>query len=312
MSELDFAFVHGATDRRGRGRFRRGRQRDMALRREQARGRVHADPAGTGEIDLGPGVQVGEVELGAAGAVQRLHVRLELDQVAGYEPRRQAEIAQNLHQQPGRVAARAGTGGQGFFRRLHARFHANQVFDVLLQGLIDFDQKIDRLVGLARYRFQVFLKAAADTRGSQERFEILHQGFVVAERERVSARFHEEVEGVVRRHFGNEVHGDLEFRDLFRKHDARLPVAVRVLLPVEEVRIGFDLERVRQHACFGVRRRAQADDLRRQRDRAVIAVFGTMRQRDVDAHGERGFPLLCVFARLASQAGSACASADDA
>ena len=73
----------------------------MAFAGEQARGRVEADPAGARQVDLAPGVQVGEVDLGAARAVERLDVALQLDQVAGDEARRQAEVAQQLHQQPG-------------------------------------------------------------------------------------------------------------------------------------------------------------------------------------------------------------------
>ena len=47
------------------------------------------------------GVQVGEIKLGAAGAVERLYVGLELDQVARHKTRGQATVAQQLHHQPG-------------------------------------------------------------------------------------------------------------------------------------------------------------------------------------------------------------------
>ena len=39
---------------------------------QQARGRVEPDPARAGQKHLAPGVQVGEVLFGAAGAVERL------------------------------------------------------------------------------------------------------------------------------------------------------------------------------------------------------------------------------------------------
>ena len=45
--------------------------------------------------------------LGAGRAVERLHVGRQLDQVAGHEARREPEVAQELHQQPAGVAARA-------------------------------------------------------------------------------------------------------------------------------------------------------------------------------------------------------------
>ena len=67
----------------------------------------------------------------------------QLDQVAGDEARRQAHVAQDLHQQPAAVAARTGSLLQRFVRLLHARFHAHQVADVFLQPLIDGDQEID-------------------------------------------------------------------------------------------------------------------------------------------------------------------------
>ena len=72
--ELNFALVHAAFNRcRTRG-LRRAGQRDVAFAGEQARRGVQPDPACAGQINLAPGVQVGEVNFGAAGAVQRLHV----------------------------------------------------------------------------------------------------------------------------------------------------------------------------------------------------------------------------------------------
>jgi hypothetical protein len=78
-------------------------------------------------------VQVGEVDLGAAGAVQRLDVGLQLDQVARHEARRQPQVAQQLHQQPAGIAAGAADAlRQRLLGRLHAGFHADQVVDVSL------------------------------------------------------------------------------------------------------------------------------------------------------------------------------------
>ncbi len=61
----------------------------MTLAAKQAGGRIQADPAGARDVDLGPGVQVGEVGLRPERALQRIDVVLELDQVAGDEPRRE-------------------------------------------------------------------------------------------------------------------------------------------------------------------------------------------------------------------------------
>jgi hypothetical protein len=78
--------------------MRRRRQRQMALAGEQARGRIEPDPAGAGDVDLGPGVQVGEVLVGAARPFQRIDIRLHLDQIAGDEARREAEMPHDLDQ----------------------------------------------------------------------------------------------------------------------------------------------------------------------------------------------------------------------
>ena len=80
---------------------------------------------------------------GAARAVERLDVGLELDQVARDEARRQSEVAQHLHQQPAGVAARAGAKLQRLLGRLHAGLHADQVADVALQPLVERHQKVD-------------------------------------------------------------------------------------------------------------------------------------------------------------------------
>ena len=134
-----------AGDRRGRAKMRSGAERQVALASEQARGRVHADPAGAGNIDLGPGVQVGEVDRRAGGAVERDDVGLQLDQVSGDEARGEAEMAQDLHQEPAGIAARAGARGERLLRRLHAGLHADQVADVVLQALVQPDQEGDDL-----------------------------------------------------------------------------------------------------------------------------------------------------------------------
>ncbi len=104
--DADAAF-DGARDRRRGGVMRRRRDRDMAFGAEHAGGRVHADPARPRQIDLGPGVQIGEIDLRALRSVDRLDVGAKLDQIAGDEARGEAEVAQDLDKRPGRIAARS-------------------------------------------------------------------------------------------------------------------------------------------------------------------------------------------------------------
>ena len=53
-------------------------------------------------------------------------------------------MAQDLHQQPGGIAARAAGQRQRLLGRLHAGLHADEVADLVLQPLVQLDQKIDR------------------------------------------------------------------------------------------------------------------------------------------------------------------------
>ncbi len=149
--ELDLARVGHAVDRRGGRRLRRAGERDVALAGEQPGGRVEADPAGARQIYLGPGMQVGEVVFGAGRAVERFFVGGELHQVARDEARRESQMTQDLHQQPGRVAARAERFFQRLLAALDAGLHADGVGDVALQALVERDQEIVAVHPFARH-----------------------------------------------------------------------------------------------------------------------------------------------------------------
>jgi hypothetical protein len=104
--------------------------------------------------------------------------------------------------------------------------------------------------------------------GFQFAFEIVGIG----ERKAVGGRLDKEVERIDHRHLGREIDLDLEFGGLLRKHEPRQPIALRILLPVDEVVGRRDLERVAQDRRAGVRRRPQANGLRTEVDRTVIFV----------------------------------------
>ena len=165
IGERNLGGFDHAGDRRRRAVVRRRRERDVAFAAQQSRRGVEADPAGAGQIHFGPGMQVGEIDLGAGGAVERFYVRPQLNQIAGDEARRQSDVPQDLHQQPRRIAARAGAGCQRLLRRLHARLHADDVADHVRQALIELDQKIDGVARLARNRLRP-TPSAADPAGS--------------------------------------------------------------------------------------------------------------------------------------------------
>ena len=240
--EVDLRIADHAGDGRGRAVVRRCRQRQVALAAEQAGGRVHADPARAGDVDLGPGMQVGEVVVGPRGAVQRLQVVLQLDQVAGHEPRRETEPAQDLHQQPAAVAARALAQPQRLVRCVDARLEADDIADVGLQPLVDRDEEIDDRRRLARHRRDEGVQQRPVLLPFQVGRELMLELGRIGEREGLRIVLDEEVERVDDRELRDEVDLDLQLGRRLGEDEPCQPVAVRILLPVDEMVLGRDLQ----------------------------------------------------------------------
>src|SRR5262249_21318724 len=131
-----------ARDRRGVLRVGRAGERDVTLAGEQSRGGIEPDPAGAGKVDLGPGMQVGEVALGPRRSVERCQVRLQLDQIAAGEAGREAEVTEYLHQQPGGVATGSGAEAERLVAGLDAGLQTDDVADVTLETLVERDQEV--------------------------------------------------------------------------------------------------------------------------------------------------------------------------
>ena len=280
--EADLGGLGHAADRRGRAIVRRRAQRDMALARKHARGRVHRDPAGARDIGLGPGVEIDDVLRHALGPLDRLDIGDELDRIARDEARGEAQPAQELDQQPRRIAARSDALLQRLLGRLHARFHADDVADPPLEPRIDVDEEVDRAL--------VRGGVAGDQRLEQRPLrldveiggEIGAQVGIVGEGIMLGRRLDEEVERIHDVEIGEQVDVDREMIDRIGKDDPRQPVAVRVLLPVEEVVRGLDGQRVVGHLGAAVRRRPQPHDLRPEPDRAIVAIGGEVVQAGLE------------------------------
>ncbi len=95
--------------------------------------------------------------------------------------------------------------------------------------------------------------------GAQVRLEVAPQRGRVDEREVLGLLLEEEVERVDDRHVGDEVDLEHQLGRVLRKDEARLVVAERILLPVEEVRLRLHAERVGDdRACGSAARDAGA------------------------------------------------------
>ena len=83
-----------AGHRCGRRRQGRYRQRNVPFAGEQAGGGVDANPTGTGYVGFAPGMQIGEIDLRAGRAVQRLFIGDQLNQISGDKAGGDSEVTQ--------------------------------------------------------------------------------------------------------------------------------------------------------------------------------------------------------------------------
>ena len=167
---------------------------------------------------------------------------------------------------------------------LDAGFEADDVADILLQARIQPDQEVDRALFRAIDLVEPGLQQRPGGLDLAERGDLLGQRRIVGEGPLLGGGLEEEVERIGDRHVGHEVDRDLELARLLRDHQAREVVALRILLPVDEVLRRLDLERIGQDRRAAVRRRAQSHDLRTQRNQPVVRVGRPVVKGDVYAH----------------------------
>jgi hypothetical protein len=260
-------------------------ERNVAFAGEESGGGIETHPAGAGNEDFGPGVQVGEIGGGTGGAVQRFFVGRELHEVARNEAGGVAKVAQALGEQPCAVATGAAALAESFFTGLHAGFETDGVGDGAIDGLVEGDEPVD---GAAVFGFGQGGDKGAEEGAVVGFFQIGQQiaagGLRVHERNGFSVFFEKKVERVDCRQVGDDLHRDVEFVYALGEHDAGEIVAEGVLLPVDEMGIGRDFQRIGQHGRSAMRGGAQADDLRRQENRSIVGVAGMVEQGNVNGH----------------------------
>src|SRR5262249_15329221 len=156
---------------------------------------------------------------------------------------------------------------------LDARLHADHVADVFLESAIELDEKIDGpLLAVTKAR-EILVDENARLLDLEIRVQLDGESLVVAEGVLARSILDEEVEGVDADHLGDEIDLDDELPRGLGKDEPGQVVAVRILLPVEEMLARLDLQRIADDRRATMRRGPQPHDLRQQRHRAVVEVL---------------------------------------
>ncbi len=202
----------------------------------------------------------------------------------GDEARREAKVAQRLYQQPGRVAARPGAQCQRVLAGLDARLHTNDIAHHTLHTVVELHQEIH---GAARGEIDGVEEETQLWPGRLGRHigrQFVRLGGGIAERKLFGGILQEKVERIDHGHFRDQADLDGEMLHWFREDQAGKVIALRVLLPVDEVTGGLDLERVGGDWDAAVGCGPEANHLRRETYQAVILVIRLVMQRDTYGH----------------------------
>ena len=188
----------------------------------------------------------------------------ELDEISGNETGREAEVAQQLHEQPRGVAARAAPQLERLLGRLHPGIQPDHVPDVALHAAGSARpgsrSSARRGTGVAA-RYSANSGVGASCR--RKRLQLLQLPVFVGERKRFGLRLEEEVERVVDRHLGDEIDLEPELTDPLGEGQSRQIVALRILLPVDEMRAWRNLAsrtRIGVRQCGAGRSRTSCGD----------------------------------------------------
>ena len=119
--------------------------------------------------------------------------------------------------------------------------------DHVLQFGVEGDQKRNRPSALRRDLVEILIQQRRFGFRKEIGGEFGRQLLRIGERKFLRVGLDEEVERVDHRELGGQIDLDLEGLDRLGKYVARQPIAVRVLLPIDEVVFGFDLERIARH-----------------------------------------------------------------
>lgn len=150
---------------------------------------------------------------------------------------------------------------QRLVRRLDAGLHADNVTYVSLKPKVEFDEKIDGAPVVAGDRREIIVELGAGGLDFETGCKLRRKIWLVRDGKLLRIWLHEKIERVENSHLGEEIDFNLEFARLLGKNQPRLPVSMRILLPVDEMPGWQDFKRIACNARPAMRRGPQPDDL---------------------------------------------------
>ena len=119
---------------------------------------------------------------------------------------------------------------------------------------------------------------------SHERRQLLSERRLIDEGKPLRVVLEEKVERIDHRHIGDEIDFHFEMPGQLRMHKAREVIALRILLPVEEVVGRLNAQRVAEDRGAAMRSGTQADHLGSQGHQTIILVSRFVVEGYPDTH----------------------------
>ena len=156
--------------------------------------------------------------------------------------------------------------------RPDARLQPHLVFDLLGQTTIQLHQEVDHAAAGTRNRLQVTDQSRACRAHLQVGRQVVCQLRWTIPGEVLRFRLQKEIKRVDDRHVGHQVDLDHQFSGGLGEHQAGLVIALRILLPVNQVCAGMDIQRVAVDRRTAVGSWAQADRMGPEFDRSIVLI----------------------------------------
>src|SRR6202020_424642 len=113
-------------------------------------------------------------------------------------------MAENLHQEPARIAAGARTALERLLRGLHPRFHADEILNFARKAPGEIDHEIDGALRAPIDPAQEGLEPRSRVFGRAVDYEIGFEVLRIFERPILRALLNKEIERIVDRHVGDD------------------------------------------------------------------------------------------------------------